>query len=121
MINHQASLDPVFHALADGTRRQIVARLSEGPTSVSTLAAPLAMSLPGVLQHLKVLESCGLVTTVKQGRSRICRLDLGPLDRAEAWIAERRAFWGQALDRLEGFLDSDSEASAGSEPAKDKT
>ena len=71
MLNHQPALDPIFHALADGTRRQIVARLCEGPTSVSTLAAPLAMSLPGVLQHLKVLEACGLVITAKEGRSRI--------------------------------------------------
>lgn len=104
MLNYQKPLDPVFHALADGTRRAILAQLCAGPATVSDLARPLPVSLPAVLQHLKVLEDSKLVITVKKGRSRICRLDPAPLAQAETWIAERRAFWSAALGRLAAFL-----------------
>ena len=76
MVNHYADLDARFQALSDTTRRSIVERLGLGPASVSDLARPLAMSLPAVLQHLRVLEDSGLVTSTKAGRGRTCRLEL---------------------------------------------
>ena len=74
MLNQQAPLDPVFHALADPSRRRMVERLSRGPASVSELAKPFAMSLPAVVQHLQVLEASGLVTSAKVGRVRTCQI-----------------------------------------------
>lgn len=97
-------LDALFHALADPTRRALVDRLTRGPASVSALAAPLAMSLPAVLQHLQVLEASGLVCTEKVGRVRTCRLEPAALRAAEQWITERRALWERRLDRLGAFL-----------------
>jgi DNA-binding transcriptional ArsR family regulator len=99
------SLDLMFGALADPSRRMMVDRLSLGPASVSELAQPLAMSLPAVVQYLQVLEASGLVKSEKTGRVRICRLDTGPLSLAEQWINARRATWEQRLDRLGNFLD----------------
>ena len=96
----------MFQALADPTRRAIIERLSQGPTSVSELARPFDMSLPAVVQHLQVLEQSGLVTTRKQGRVRTCTLDSGALTRAEQWINDRRSQWQTKLDRLGSFLDS---------------
>ncbi|MFI5915365.1 metalloregulator ArsR/SmtB family transcription factor [Dactylosporangium sp. NPDC051541] len=80
------SLDSVFHALADPTRRRIVTALRHGPASVSTLAAPLDMTLSAVMQHLQVLMDCGLVTSAKTGRVRTCTLDTGVLRNAETWL-----------------------------------
>ena len=106
MLNHYTpSLDPIFHALADGARRHMLSRLTQGPAPVSELAAPLPMSLPAVLQHLKVLEQAGLVQSRKQGRVRLCEACPEPLSAAAEWIADRRAFWDSALDRLDRFLD----------------
>jgi DNA-binding transcriptional ArsR family regulator len=99
------SLDGVFQALADPTRRAIVARLTMGPASVSDLARPFSMTLAGVLQHLSVLEETGLVTTQKQGRVRTCRIDPKGLRSAENWIADRRIAWEQRLDRLQTVLE----------------
>src|SRR5213595_2645351 len=94
------SIDRVFHALADPSRRVIVERLSRGPASVSELARPLPMSLPAVVQHLQVLETSGLVRSEKVGRVRICRIAPTALRTAEQWIAERRAVWERRFDRL---------------------
>jgi DNA-binding transcriptional ArsR family regulator len=94
----------MFQALADASRRTMLERLSRGPASVSELARPLAMSLPAVTQHLRVLELGGLVTSHKQGRVRTCTLDVGALSLAERWIAERRIGWEQRLDRLGQYL-----------------
>ncbi|MGZ3496916.1 MAG: ArsR/SmtB family transcription factor [Vulcanimicrobiaceae bacterium] len=102
-----ASLDLVFQALADPTRRAIVQRLSRGPTSVSVLAEPLSMSLPAVYQHLQVLEASGLVRSEKVGRVRTCRIDLSALEQAENWIASRRSTWEKRLDRLGEFLEKE--------------
>ena len=104
MLNQIASLDRVFHALADPTRRAMVERLSRGPASVSELARPFAMSLPAVVQHLQVLETSGLVRSEKVGRVRTCRLEPGALRTAEQWIAERRTSWERRLDRLGELL-----------------
>jgi DNA-binding transcriptional ArsR family regulator len=95
-----ASLDRVFHALADPSRRAMVERLSRGPASVSTLAEPLDMTLAAVVQHLQVLEQSGLVRTEKVGRVRTCRIEPSVLTTAESWIAQRRSMWQRNLDRL---------------------
>jgi DNA-binding transcriptional ArsR family regulator len=104
VLNESAGLDRAFQALADPTRRGIVARLSRGPASVSELARPLSISLPAVLQHLQTLEASGLVRTEKKGRVRTCRIEPQALSRAEGWIAEQRALWEGRLDRLEDYL-----------------
>ena len=109
MLNQDASLDLMFQALADPTRRRIVKRLSEGPASVSELAAPLPMSLPAVVQHLQVLEQSGLVKTEKVGRTRTCTLDTGSLSQVEKWINDRRIGWQRRFDRLGAFLDAEDE------------
>jgi DNA-binding transcriptional ArsR family regulator len=104
MLNQSPMLDPVFQALADPSRRMIVDRLSRGPASVSTLAAPLAMTLPAVMQHLHVLEASGLVRSEKVGRVRTCRIEPMVLRTAERWITERRTTWERRLDRLGDYL-----------------
>ena len=104
MLNESARLDLAFQALADPTRRRIVAQLSRGPASVSELARPFRISLPAVMQHLQQLEASGLVRSEKQGRVRTCRIEPRALSRAESWIAEQRALWEGRLDRLEDYL-----------------
>ncbi|MBS0564717.1 MAG: helix-turn-helix transcriptional regulator [Proteobacteria bacterium] len=111
MLNYQTPpprLDPVFHALSDGARRSMLARLCEGPATVGELALPLPMSLPAVLQHLKVLEAGGLVSSRKEGRTRVCTLEPAALAAAGDWIGQRRAFWEGALHRLRAHLDEDA-------------
>ena len=100
-------LDKSFAALADPTRRALVERLSAGPATVSALAAPFAVSLAAVMQHLKVLEDAGLVTSAKQGRVRTCQIDPLMLRQVERWVSERRVQWAQRLDRLDSFLEED--------------
>jgi len=107
MLNNTATVDPLFHALGDPTRRALVERLSRGPASVSELAGPVDMTLSAVLQHLAVLESSGLVRSEKTGRVRTCRLDPAVLRTAEDWITERRATWEGRLDRLADYLAAD--------------
>jgi len=97
-------LDRIFHALADPGRRLMVDRLSQGPASVTQLGQPLAMSLAAVLQHVQVLEACGLIRSQKIGRTRSCSINPVALRTAEAWISERRALWERRLDRLGGYL-----------------
>ncbi len=95
----------MFHALADPTRRAIVARLSQGPASVSELAKPLPMALPSVFQHLRVLEESGLIRSQKVGRVRTCRVEPAAMQTAEQWLAVQRAYWESRLDRLESYLE----------------
>ena len=104
MLNESARLDLAFQALADPTRRGMLARLSRAPASVSELAQPYRISLPAVMQHLQLLEASGLVRSEKKGRVRTCRLEPKALARAESWIAEQRALWEGRLDRLEDYL-----------------
>jgi DNA-binding transcriptional ArsR family regulator len=104
MLNYQAPLDRLFHALADPTRRAMVERLSQGPASVSQLAQPLPISLPAVMQHLQILEASGLVKSVKAGRVRTCRIEPAALMSVEQWITERRQGWERKLDRLGEIL-----------------
>lgn len=101
-----AVLDRTFHALSDPTRRAMVQRLSRGPATVSELAKPLAISLPAVMQHLRVLEDSGVVTSRKEGRVRTCQVEPKALGAAERWITERRQLWERRLDRLGEYLDA---------------
>jgi DNA-binding transcriptional ArsR family regulator len=101
VVKHQQrSLDAVFSALADPTRRAIVARLASGEASVSDLAAPFDMSLVAVSKHLRVLEHAGLLDHRKRGRVRYCRLTPDPLRSADDWLARYRVFWQTRLDSL---------------------
>jgi DNA-binding transcriptional ArsR family regulator len=104
MLNQSATMDRMFQALADPSRRGMVDRLCRGPASVSELARPLAMSLAAVVQHLQVLEASGLVRSHKIGRVRTCRIEPRALSAAEGWITQRRATWESRLDRLGDFL-----------------
>ncbi len=104
MLNHSTPIDPIFHALADPVRRTIVEQLSWGPASVSELAKPLPISLPGVMQHLAVLEQSGLVRSQKVGRVRTCTLDAEVLALADDWFSKQRQRWVRRLDRLGDFL-----------------
>jgi DNA-binding transcriptional ArsR family regulator len=93
MLEH--SLDRVFHALSDPTRRHMLERLARAPAAVSELAAPFGMSLAAVLQHVQVLEECGVVRTEKVGRTRMCKLEPKSLSAAERWCRDRRVFAGR--------------------------
>ena len=104
MPQRSENLDRMFHALADPTRRAVLARLAQGPASVCDLAEPFDMALPSFVQHLKVLEASGLVRSQKAGRVRTCEFDLAALEAAEGWIAEQRALWEARLDRLEELI-----------------
>jgi len=97
-------LSATFAALADPTRRAILARLTMGETSVTGLAEPFAMTLPAVTKHLKVLEGAGLVERSRRAQWRPCRLRAKPLKEATEWIAQYRRFWEESLDRLEEYL-----------------
>jgi DNA-binding transcriptional ArsR family regulator len=98
------SLTSTFAALADPTRRAILARLSSGEASVTELAAPFEMSLPAISKHLKVLERAGLITRGRDAQWRPCRLEPRPLKSAADWLEHYRVFWEESLDRLEGYL-----------------
>jgi DNA-binding transcriptional ArsR family regulator len=104
VLNQTIDLDRTFQALADKSRRSMVERLTLGPASVSQLAEPLAMSLAAVVQHVQVLESCGLVKTEKVGRIRTCRIERTAMSAAEQWITDRRRGWEARLDRLGDIL-----------------
>ncbi|MFL5813256.1 MAG: ArsR/SmtB family transcription factor [Bdellovibrionia bacterium] len=105
MLNHSASLDRIFYALSDHSRRSIVEELSKKEASVSELAKPFNMSMPAVVQHIQVLEECGLIRTHKSGRVRMCRIEPRSLEVIEGWLTQRRRFWEKNLDRLGEFLE----------------
>jgi DNA-binding transcriptional ArsR family regulator len=98
------TLDATFAALADPTRRAILARLASGEASVNELAEPFDMTLPGVSKHLKVLERAGLVSRGRVAQSRPCRLEAAPLREAADWVESYRRFWEGSFDRLEDYL-----------------
>ena len=104
MLNYQTRISLLFQALADPTRRLFVERLSVGSASVSELAQPTGLSLPAVMQHLQILEACGLVRSEKSGRVRMCHVQPEALTLAEQWITARRANWQHHFDRLDEFL-----------------
>jgi DNA-binding transcriptional ArsR family regulator len=100
------TLSSTFQALADPTRRAILARLSRGEASVSDLAEPFEMSLPAVSKHLKVLEKAGLISRSREAQWRPCKLEPEPLKAVDTWLDEYRRMWEQRLDRLENYLNS---------------
>ncbi len=121
MLNHQApAAGNVFDALGEPTRRAIVERLSEGPASVSELAAPLEISLAAVLQHLQVLEQHHLVSSRKVGRVRHCRLEESGLDEIAKWVAARKALWNRRYDRLAEVLGESREVGRRPETEADR-
>ena len=97
-------VDRVFRALSDQTRRQVLARLSRSPASVTELAAPFEMALPSFVQHLRVLEACGLVRSTKAGRVRTYRIVPEQMKLAEEWLARQRTLWECRLDQLDEYL-----------------
>jgi DNA-binding transcriptional ArsR family regulator len=120
-------LDAAFAALADPTRRAIVSRLARGDATVTELAAPFAMSLPGISKHLKVLERSGLITRRREAQFRPCHLEADALDRTLEWITTNRQVWDERFDKLDGLLadlqrpgyDSAPEAAGGTGRAAD--
>jgi DNA-binding transcriptional ArsR family regulator len=111
MVNGSAALDATFAALADPTRRAILARLAQAPgSSVGELARPFAMSLPAISKHLAVLENAGLLARRKDGRIHHCRLVAAPMQTASDWIAHYSAFWESRLDALQQFLEGPENA-----------
>jgi DNA-binding transcriptional ArsR family regulator len=97
-------LSNTFSALADPTRRAILARLASGEASVTELAAPFEMSLPGISKHLKVLERAGLIARGREAQWRPCRLEAGPLKDVAQWVEHYRHFWEESFDRLDVYL-----------------
>ena len=103
----EVDLDRIFGALSDPTRRQIVTRLSQGEATLSELAKPFDLTMPGLSKHVTVLEQAGIVFKWQAGRSRYCRLVPGQLEAADQWIATQTNFWNDRLDGLQNFLDDD--------------
>jgi DNA-binding transcriptional ArsR family regulator len=116
------ALSATFAALADPTRRAILARLATGPATVNELAAPFAVSLPTVSRHLKVLEAAGLVVKERSAQFRPCRLEVAPLEAANAWLDQYRSFFAERFDRLGAQLEAmmAQRAEAGAPPPATK-
>jgi DNA-binding transcriptional ArsR family regulator len=102
-------LDTTFHALADPTRRGMLATLALGEKSIGELAEPFAMSFAGAAKHVKVLEGAGLVARRKVGRNQLCRLNPAPLAAADQWLRQWEQFWNVRLDRLEALIAEDAQ------------
>ncbi len=114
-------LNAVFGALADPTRRSILARLTEGDASVAELAAPFAMSQPAVSRHLKVLEQAGLITRSRQATVRLSHLEAEPLRAATEWLADYREYWTESFERLDELLASLKDDPKGAHHGRDAT
>jgi DNA-binding transcriptional ArsR family regulator len=108
MVENQPALDDAFHALAHRVRREMVARLAEGPLTVGELAAPADMSLAAASKHVQVLERAGLVARTVEGRRHVCRLDPAPLASASAWLQFHERFWEERLDELQTLLENET-------------
>jgi DNA-binding transcriptional ArsR family regulator len=115
----QEQLDATFTALADPTRRTIVARLARGDATVNELAAPFEMTLPAISKHLKVLERCGLISRSRQAQFRPCHLERAVLDGAAEWIEEYRRIWTERFDKLDAHL-RDIQAGPAADQVTDK-
>jgi DNA-binding transcriptional ArsR family regulator len=105
MMHHPESLDATFAALADPTRRAILARLALGETTVMELAEPFAMSQPAISKHLKVLERAGLISRGRDAQRRPCRLEAAPLGDVSEWVEGYRRFWEASYERLDALLE----------------
>ncbi|MCV3273378.1 ArsR/SmtB family transcription factor [Roseobacter sinensis] len=104
MSKYDLALDRCFSALGDPTRRTILQRLARGNATVSELAAPHDMALPSFMEHLKKLEAAGLVTSQKQGRTRVCALSPDAFGPAKDWLSEQSAIWEARLDRFDEYV-----------------
>ena len=104
-MNQSEALDATFTALADPTRRAILARLAEGEASVTELSKPFRLSQPAISRHLRVLERAGLITQGRRAQLRPRRLEVAPLKDAVDWLQRYRAFWEESFSRLDGFLE----------------
>ena len=102
------TVDPIFRALADPTRRHVLERLSRSPASVSELAAPFDMALPSFMKHIHLLEESGWIRTHKRGRVRTCALQTKPFAEVESWLGAQRVLWEARTDRLERFITGNS-------------
>src|SRR5262245_50874514 len=118
MVNQLAALDATFGALADPTRRRVLARLARGEATVTELARPFRMSMPAVLKHLGRLQDAGLLVAAKDGRVRRCRLRAAPLREAGAWIDRYRRFWEDRFRALERYLETTREKEEEWQPRK---
>jgi DNA-binding transcriptional ArsR family regulator len=114
----QAHLDATFAALADPTRRAILAKLASGQASVSELAEPFEMTQPAISKHLKVLERAGLISRERDAQRRPSRLVARPLAEASEWLEQYRQFWGASFQRLDGLLDSMTAAASTTKKSK---
>ncbi|HZQ00545.1 MAG TPA: metalloregulator ArsR/SmtB family transcription factor [Reyranella sp.] len=130
MVNYQAAgLDRTFAALADPTRRAILAQLDKDATlTVSEIARPFPVSLPAIMKHLDVLSDAGLIQRTKTGRSVACQLTPAPMEQAMNWLAHYQKYWTEQLDRLAAFLENDewpaspaSPSSAASKPRRKRS
>jgi len=110
ILNHMVEnrLDTIFHALADPTRRGMLASLALGEKSIGDLAEPFAMSFAGASKHVKVLEEAGLIARRKTGRTHLIRIEAKPLEEAERWLRQWEKFWNVRLDRLEAMIQRDN-------------
>jgi DNA-binding transcriptional ArsR family regulator len=104
MVKYSATIDRSLTAIADPTRRDILERLSRGPATISELALPYDISLPGLMKHVRILEEARLVETKKSGRTRECRLGRAHLDDVDEWVDRYRKRWERRLDRMESYL-----------------
>ncbi len=104
MAKHDVDLSLLFHALADPTRRSILARLADGPAQVTDLAAPTGLRLPTVMRHLSVLQEAGLISTSKDGRIRTCAIVPDAMQPMRTWLDRQQAVWEARLDRLDAFV-----------------
>ena len=116
MAEHQ--LDAVFSALADPTRRAILARLAQGDQSVGELCEPFAVSQPAISRHLKVLESAGLISRTRQATTRLSHLEAEPLKDASDWLARYRELWEERYERLDELLETLKATMPGDDPAQ---
>ncbi|MBM3539131.1 MAG: helix-turn-helix transcriptional regulator [Alphaproteobacteria bacterium] len=119
MVKYQdAALDRTFAALADPTRRALLAQLSHrADISVSDLARPFPVSLPAIMKHLAVLSDAGLIRRTKTGRTVACRLNAGPMEEAMEWLTRYQRFWSEQLDRLAAFVEDDTWSPSTASPA----
>lgn len=124
MVEENLQLDDVFHALADPTRRAMLRSLAHGETSIGELAAPYQMSLAAASKHVKVLERAGLLRRTVRGRTHVCRIQSGPLARADEWLRFYERFWNTRLDALDEALEAAdvvANPAPGKRPARQET
>jgi DNA-binding transcriptional ArsR family regulator len=117
MTTAGSKLDHTFIALADPTRRAIVARLARGDATVNELAAPFDITLPGISKHLKVLENCGLISRTRSAQFRPCHLERAALDEVADWITENQRIWSERFDKLDTHLRGLQETPGSTQPS----